>query len=79
MKTNLEGYKPAGYRLAYHPRHGLANLTEQDYKELVQTTRKERERKYNYWRGFLVASLLLGIPFVVILFMCNNLINVIVK
>jgi len=39
----------------------------------------EQARKYHYWRGFLTASILLGVPFAVILFYCNNLINVIVK
>lgn len=34
-KTLFEiGWKPAGYRQAYHPAHGMANLSEEDYAEL---------------------------------------------
>lgn len=33
-KTNLKGWKLAGYRIAYHPKKGLANLTEEEFKYL---------------------------------------------
>lgn len=29
-----QGYRPAGYRQAVHPQHGMANITEDDYRQL---------------------------------------------
>lgn len=44
-KKDLSGWKPAGYRLAYHPQQGLANLSEEDYKEVKILHRKEEISK----------------------------------
>jgi len=37
----------------------------------------EAARKYHYWRGFLTASILLGVPFAVFIIYVQHLINVI--
>lgn len=39
----------------------------------------EPARKYHYWRGFMTASIVLGVPFAAFVFYCQHTINVIVK
>lgn len=36
-------------------------------------------RKYHYWRGFITASIVLGVPLLVLSIECNTIITAIVK
>lgn len=43
------------------------------------THTSEPARKYHYWRGFITASILLGVPLAVLAYECNTIISAIVK
>jgi hypothetical protein len=39
----------------------------------------EQARKYHYWRGFMAASIVLGVPFAAFTLYVSHLISIIVK